>query len=81
MAILLWRFKKFRNLVILRHRKHLVKRRIMGLFYPPLETLFLDAFEIGDGLYIQHGFATMVAAKSIGENRWINQRATIGYKG
>lgn len=81
MAILLWRFKEFRNLVIFRHRKHPVKRRIIQLFYPPLETLFLDAFEIGGGLYIQHGFATMVAAKSIGENCWINQQVTIGFNG
>ncbi len=81
MALLLWRFKEFRNLVIFRNRKHPVKRRIIQIFYPPLETLFLDAFEIGGGLYIQHGFATMVAAKSIGENCWINQQVTIGYNG
>lgn len=81
MAILLWRFKEFRNLLIFRHRKHPVKRRIIQLFYPPLETLFLDTFEIGGGLYIQHGFATMVAAKSIGENCWINQQVTVGYNG
>lgn len=81
MAILLWRFKEFRNLVIFRQRKKPVKRRIIQLFYPPLETLFLDAFEIGGGLYIQHGFATMIAAKSIGENCWINQQVTVGYNG
>lgn len=39
------------------------------------------ALEIGGGLFIQHGFATMIAAKSIGENCWINQQVTIGYKG
>lgn len=81
MTILLWRYKEFRNLVIYRNRNHAIRRRLIGLFYPPMETLYLDAFEIGGGLYIQHGFATMVAAKSIGENCWINQQVTIGYNG
>ena len=31
------------------------------------------------GLFIQHGFATIIAAKSIGANCWINQQVTIGY--
>ena len=81
MAILLWRYKEFRNLVIYRNRNHPIQRRFIGLFYPPMETLYIDAFEIGGGLYIQHGFATMVAAKEIGENCWINQQVTIGYNG
>ena len=81
MAILLWRCKEFRNLVIYRNRKYPIRRRLIGLFYPPMESLYIDALEIGGGLYIQHGFATMIAAKSIGENCWINQQVTIGYKG
>ena len=81
MAQLLWRYREFRNLVIYRNRQHPIRRRIIGLFYPPMESLYIDAFEIGGGLYIQHGFATMIAAKSIGENCWINQQVTIGYNG
>lgn len=81
MAILLWRFKEFRNLVIYRNRRHPIRRRLIGLFYPPMESLYIDALEIGGGLYIQHGFATMIAAKYIGENCWINQQVTIGYNG
>jgi serine O-acetyltransferase len=81
MAQLLWRYKEFRNLVIYRNRHHPIRRRIIGLFYPPMESLYIDALEIGGGLYIQHGFATMIAAKSIGENCWINQQVTIGYNG
>lgn len=81
MAVLLWRFKEFRNLVIYRNRQHPIRRRLIGLFYPPMDTLYIDALEIGGGLYIQHGFATMIAAKSIGENCWINQQVTIGYNG
>lgn len=81
MARLLWRHKEFRNLVIYRNRQHPIRRRLFGLFYPPMDTLYIDALEIGGGLYIQHGFATMIAAKSIGENCWINQQVTIGYNG
>lgn len=81
MAQLLWRCREFRNLVIYRNRQHPIRRRLFALFYPPMDTLYLDALEIGGGLYIQHGFATMIAAKSIGENCWINQQVTIGYNG
>ena len=81
MAVLMWRFKEFRNLVIYRNRKYPIRRRLIALFYPPMDTLYIDALEIGGGLYIQHGFATMIAAKSIGENCWINQQVTIGYNG
>ncbi|KGN34565.1 serine acetyltransferase [Knoellia sinensis KCTC 19936] len=34
---------------------------------------------MGPGLFIQHGFATIIAAESIGANCWINQQVTIGY--
>lgn len=81
MAQLLWRHREFRNLVLYRNRRHPIRRRLIGLFYPPMDTLYIDALEIGGGLYIQHGFATMIAAKSIGENCWINQQVTIGYNG
>ena len=81
MAQLLWRCREFRNLVIYRNRQHPIQRRLFALFYPPMDTLYIDALEIGGGLYIQHGFATMIAAKSIGENCWINQQVTIGYNG
>ena len=67
--------------MIYRLSSYPIRRRIVALFYPPLSTLYLDTSEIGGGLYIQHGFATMVAAKSIGENCWINQQVTIGYNG
>lgn len=81
MAQLLWYFPEFRSLVLYRQRSYPIRRRLTALFYPPMKTLYIDALEIGGGLYIQHGFATMIAAKSIGENCWINQQVTIGYNG
>ncbi|MGY4496951.1 serine O-acetyltransferase [Bradyrhizobium sp. GM24.11] len=44
-------------------------------------ALYLNTPNIGPGLYLQHGFATVVTAKSIGRNCLINQQVTIGYRG
>jgi serine O-acetyltransferase len=46
---------------------------------PKMNTLFISTNDIGPGLFIQHGFATIIAAKSIGRDCWINQQVTIGY--
>jgi serine O-acetyltransferase len=60
----------------------------MGWFsralYPlcrPMSTLIINFVDegIGPGLYIQHGFSTIISAKRIGRNCWINQQVTIGY--
>lgn len=37
--------------------------------------------KLGGGLFIQHGYCTDLSAREIGENCWINQRVTLGYKG
>ena len=44
-----------------------------------MNTLFIGGKEIGPGLFIQHGFSTIISAKSIGKDCWINQQVTIGY--
>lgn len=54
--------------------------RLASLFYRPEGTLYLHTDEIGEGLYILHGFATIVVARRIGRNCWINQQVTIGYR-
>lgn len=33
------------------------------------------------GVFIQHGYCTVIVAKSIGENFWVNQNVTIAYSG
>ena len=81
-ALLAWLLaekKEFRNLLIYRNSHRPLYRRWIGLVYKPMDTLYLETPEIGGGLFIHHGFATMVAAKSIGENCWINQQVTVGY--
>ena len=81
LAHLLREYKEFRNLFIYRNRFRPLYKRWVAVVYPPMDTLFLEAKEIGGGLFIQHGFSTMVTAESIGENCWINQQVTIGYNG
>lgn len=81
LAILLWQKPEFRNLLIYRNRSRRFFRYWIAFWYRPMESLYIQAKEIGGGLFIQHGFATMITAESIGENCWINQQVTIGYNG
>jgi serine O-acetyltransferase len=71
--------KEFRNLFY-RRMSNVISRKILGIFYRKLETLYVSTDDIGSGLYICHGFSTIIVAKSIGENCWINQQVTIGYR-
>lgn len=45
----------------------------------PMNTLYINTQNIGNGLFIQHGYCTGISAKSIGYNCWINQQVSIGY--
>lgn len=49
--------------------------------YPPLPLLVIDCPNIGPGFFIQHGFATIIKARRIGSNFWVNQQVTVGYAG
>lgn len=78
--------KEFRNLFLHRLKKpsqtfiskvHFVIARII---WKPMESLYIYTDDIGGGLYIQHGFATIITARKIGENCRIYQQVTIGYK-
>ncbi len=78
--------KEFRNL--LQHRLKNPSRTVISwlhffiarILWKPLDSLYLNTFDIGGGLYIQHGFSTIVTAKRIGENCRIFQQVTIGFK-
>ena len=69
-------FPEYRNLFYYRigFLKYLI-----NCLCPKMNTLFISSNDIGPGLFIQHGFATIIAAKSIGKDCWINQQVTIGY--
>lgn len=79
--------KSFRTLLLHRFKyptaklSGFIKAFITRLLWRPLDSLYLASRYIGGGLFIQHGFSTIVAAEKIGENCWINQQVTIGFKG
>ena len=78
--------KEFRNLLFHRLKNKsqraidIVPYLICRLFWKPMESLFIYTTEIGGGLYIQHGVATLIGASKIGENCRIYQQVSIGYK-
>ena len=53
---------------------------IARILWKPLDSLYLNTHHIGGGLFIQHGFSTIVSAERIGENCRIYQQVTIGFK-
>jgi len=67
---------EFRNLYYYRLGK---LSNLINWICPKMNTLFIATKDIGSGLFLQHGFSTIIAAKSIGKNCWINQQVTIGY--
>lgn len=71
---------EFRNLFYYRIKKYnLLIAKSLEIFYRPLNTLYIHTPDIGGGLYIQHGFSTIISARKIGKNCSINQQVTIGY--
>lgn len=82
---LFFRNAAFRSVVYYRLRKLnvfcRVLQKLLGIIFPAQSCLYIKTPNIGGGLYIQHGFATIITAESIGDNVWINQQVTIGYNG
>ena len=73
-------FPEYRNLYYARLRViHKIIPKVLSIFASPQPLLNISAEKLGGGCYIQHGFSTIIAARSIGKNLWINQCATIGY--
>lgn len=83
---LLWKYPEYRNLFYYRIKKdkkniNRILMEIANLFFAPMSTLYIYSPSIGEGLFIQHGFSTIIAANSLGKNCWINQQVTIGFSG
>ena len=72
---LLATYKEFRNLYYLRFPL----MEYVCFFLRPLSSLYLNTADIGGGLFIQHGFSTVIAANIIGRNCWINQMVCVGH--
>lgn len=73
-------WKEFRNIFYLRIG---FLRYFLEWYIRPLSTLYINtpSEKFGAGTFIQHGFATVITAESIGRDCWINQQVTIGYNG
>ena len=71
-------YDEFRNLFY--HRVGW-KARPFHLLCPPLSSLHLATRDIQPGLFIQHGFSTIIAADHIGKDCHVNQQVTIGFMG
>lgn len=67
-------FREFRNLFYNRIGSF---KGFLNIFCPELSTLIIETKDIGEGLFIQHGFTSVINAKSIGNNCFINQQVTI----
>lgn len=65
---------EYRNLFYYRIR---VLGYLFSIFCRGRSDLFINSRNIGEGLFIRHGFATAIGAKSIGKNCQINQQVTI----
>ncbi len=75
--------RAFVNVIQNRLHRNPVMWGISRILFKPLDSLYINMppEDIGGGLYFQHGFATVVAAKKIGSYCHINQQVTIGYAG
>ncbi len=76
LSYLFYKFPEFRN--VFYHRIGFI-HHFLQIIYPKLSSLYITTSSIGKGLFIQHGFSTIIAAKSIGNDCWINQQVTIGF--
>lgn len=76
LVYLLTFYPEFRNLFY--HRIG-TAGHLLNIICQKERTLHLLTRDIGGGLYIQHGFATIITARSVGANCWINQQVTVGY--
>jgi serine O-acetyltransferase len=81
---LLVKYNAFRSVFSYRIRKEKnilfkILIRIADLLLAKQKLLFITTSKIAGGLFFLHGFSTIVSAKSIGKNCWINQQVTIGY--
>lgn len=73
---------EFRNLIIYRlKKKHVLAAGFLSVLWTKMPNLYIYTDQIGGGLFLQHGFSTIINAVSIGENCSIGQQVTIGNNG
>ena len=81
---LFFKYPEYRGLVDyrLKSSKLFIPLRIIIYFSYKSHNLWLiSKHGIEGGLFLQHGFSTIVFCESMGNNCFINQQVTIGYDG
>lgn len=53
--------------------------RLLAVFYKAEPALYIACGELGPGLMLFHGFATIITARKIGMDCQVSQQVTIGY--
>lgn len=53
--------------------------KLISWLFRPQSCCYLNCSDIAGGLHIQHGFATIVSARSIGNNFHVHQQVTVGW--
>ena len=82
MVLELFNCIEFRNLFFYRCGSIGRKLSRISLFYLPTQKLLffgVDRSKFLGGVFIQHGYCTVITAQSIGENFWVNQNVTIAF--
>ncbi|HQG77889.1 MAG TPA: serine acetyltransferase [Bacteroidales bacterium] len=69
-------YPEFRNLFYLRTCR---VSKLFNFLCPKLRTLDIQSKNIGPGLFIQHGIATIIAVKSMGKNCHVHSHVSIGF--
>lgn len=75
LVYLLLVYREYRNLFYYRIGAW---KYFLNIICREVSSLYIDTKNIGEGLFINHGFSTVIGAKSIGKNCRINQQVTIG---
>lgn len=75
--------KECRNIFLNRLMRNPVQYITMRILFPPLESCYISMHpeDIGGGFSLQHGFSTIVSAKTMGKRCRVNQQVTIGHVG
>ena len=73
-------YPEFRNLFYYRVRfRNIILSKILAFIVKPQPLLSIRVDNLGGGCFIQHGYATRIGGKNIGENLWVNHCVSIGY--
>lgn len=71
------RKKEYRN--VFYYRLPFVIRHILNVILPKEKSCFIHTKNIDKGLFVQHGFSSIIVAEKIGYNFGFNQNVTVGW--